>query len=135
MYRVKDKRLTLEDIGKIYGVQNMYRDITSDNCMMFEDLLSRLESSAANIVQVILSGSQEISMTRTKLMDFKRFLAIMMFREHERRQEYAEDKFDFMTRVSIQRHMRFNNITSIQDVWFENLKWILKTPTKDIIDI
>ncbi|KAG0324829.1 hypothetical protein BGZ99_001393 [Dissophora globulifera] len=135
MYRVKNKRLTLEDIGNVYGDQNMYRDITSDNCMMFEDLLSRLESSAANIVQVIRSGSQEISMTRTKLMDFKRFLAIMMFREHERRRQYAEDIFDPMTRMSIQRHMRFNNFTNIQDVWFENLKWILKTPTKEITDI
>ncbi|KAG0308132.1 hypothetical protein BGZ98_008882 [Dissophora globulifera] len=135
MYRVKDKRITLEDIGKVYGDLNMYRDITLDNCMMFEELLSRLESSAANIVQVILSGSQEISMTRTKLMDFKRFLAIMMFREHERRRQYAEDIFDPMTRMSIQKHMRINNITNIQDVWFENLKWILKTPTKEITDI
>ncbi|KAG0308052.1 hypothetical protein BGZ98_009107 [Dissophora globulifera] len=134
MYRVMERKAALEDIRKAYGIQNMYRDISSDKCMLFEELLSQLESSAAKIAQDILSSS-EILMTRTRLMDLKKFLALMMYRSEYRRQQYAEDRFDFTTRQSIQKHMRFNNIDNIQDVWFENLKWIIKTPTKDITNI
>ncbi|KAF9177039.1 hypothetical protein BGZ51_009276, partial [Haplosporangium sp. Z 767] len=83
MYRVLEQIITLEDV-RAYGIQNMYRDITSDDCMQFEKLLGKLESSAATFVQTVLSG-QEISLARTKLADLKKFLVIMMYRNESRK--------------------------------------------------
>ncbi|KAF9176720.1 hypothetical protein BGZ51_009770, partial [Haplosporangium sp. Z 767] len=98
----------------------------------FEKLLGKLESSVATFVQTVLSG-QEISLTRTKLADLKKFLVIMMYRSECRRKQYTEEIFDFATRLSIEKHMYVNKISNIQDVWFENLKWFLKTPIEDIL--
>ncbi|KAG0360165.1 hypothetical protein BC939DRAFT_463355 [Gamsiella multidivaricata] len=100
--------------------------------MMFEKLLAELECTAAVFVRRIWSG-EDISLTRTELADFKKFLAIMMYRGEHRRKQYFEDRFDFATRMTIKKHMRENNISKIQDVWFENLKWIIKTPIEDIL--
>ncbi|KAF9360222.1 hypothetical protein BGX26_010128 [Mortierella sp. AD094] len=112
----------------------MYRDLDSDDCMQFEKLLSKSESSTAIFVQMIVSGSKDISLTRAKLLDFKKFLFIMMYRNESRRNQYLQETFDFGTRLTIQKHMRFNNISNIQEVWFKNLKWIIKTPFDDIMN-
>ncbi|KAF9078993.1 hypothetical protein BGX27_007305, partial [Mortierella sp. AM989] len=112
----------------------MYRDINLEDCMLFEKLLSKLESSSAVFIQKILSGSQDTSLTRAKLAEFKKFLAIMMYRGENRRGQYFNDLFDNSTRHMIRKHMRFNNIGSIREVWFENLKWILKSSTREIFE-
>ncbi|KAF9360221.1 hypothetical protein BGX26_010127 [Mortierella sp. AD094] len=110
----------------------MYRDLSLDDYMEFEKLLSKLESSVATFVHMILSGSKEISLTRTKLTDFKKFLFIMMYRQESRRNQYYEELYDYNTRLSLQNHMRSNNINNVREVWFENLKWIIKTSVDDI---
>ncbi|KAF9381247.1 hypothetical protein BGX21_002154, partial [Mortierella sp. AD011] len=112
----------------------MYRDLDSNDCMEFEKLLSKSESSAATFVQMIVSGSKDISLTRTKLFELKKFLFIMMYRCESRRNQYFLEMFDFATRCSIEKHMRFNNIHNIHEVWFKNLKWIIKTPFDGIMD-
>ncbi|KAF9162190.1 hypothetical protein BGX21_002156 [Mortierella sp. AD011] len=132
VYDVKTQRITQEDVGKAYGIQDMYRDLKLDDCMQFEKLLANLESAAATFVHTIRSGSKDVSITRAKLLDFKKFLVIMMYRHEGRRRQYYEELFDFETRRSIQRHMGFNSINDIRDVWFENLKWIIKTPVHEI---
>ncbi|KAF9092686.1 hypothetical protein BGX27_001757 [Mortierella sp. AM989] len=131
IYRVLKQDITLESISRAYGNQDMYRDINLEDCMLFEKLLSKLEDSSAVFIQKILSG-QDISLTRTKLVEFKRFLAIMMYRDEHRRDQYFNDLFDNRTRHTIRKHMRFNNIDSIREVWFENLKWILKSSAEEI---
>ncbi|KAG0001464.1 hypothetical protein BGZ79_004623 [Entomortierella chlamydospora] len=112
----------------------MYRDLDSNDCMEFEKLLSKSESSAATFVQMIVSGSKDISLTRAKLLELKKFLFIMMYRCESRRNQYFLEIFDIITRRSIEKHMRFNNIHNIHEVWFENLKWIIKTPFDGIMD-
>ncbi|KAF8939174.1 hypothetical protein BGZ58_010430 [Dissophora ornata] len=133
VYSILGKGITLEDISRIYGVQNLYRDTAEDDSMRFERLLSQIESSSSMFVRQIVTESQDLPLTRTRLANFKKFLAIMMYRNDSRRKQYAEDSFDMMTRMSIQRHMQSNNINEIQEVWFENLKWILRTPVDEIV--
>ncbi|KAG0001463.1 hypothetical protein BGZ80_009358 [Entomortierella chlamydospora] len=132
IHDVRSQRSSQMNIGKVYGVQNMYRDLKSDDCMQFEKLLGKLDSSAEKFVNKILSGSRDLPLTRAGLLEFKKFLAIMMYRSECRRKQYTEDLFDMPTRLSILRHMRLNNIGSMQEVWFENLKWIIKTSMDDI---
>ncbi|KAF9195665.1 hypothetical protein BGZ49_003012, partial [Haplosporangium sp. Z 27] len=122
------------DINRSYGIQDMYRDISADDCMEFEKLLSKFESSTATFIHAIISGSNDISLSRAKLLEFKKFMFIMMYRNESRRGQYLQESFDVPTRVLIENHMRFNHIGNIQEVWFRNLKWIIKTPFEEIMD-
>ncbi|KAG0001465.1 hypothetical protein BGZ79_004624 [Entomortierella chlamydospora] len=110
----------------------MYRDLNFDDCMKFEKLLGKLECIVATFVQKILSEPNDISLKRTDVTDFKKFLFIMMYRHENRRNQYYDEKFDHNTRLSLQNHMRSNNIKNVREVWFENLKWIIETPLDDV---
>jgi len=111
----------------------MYRDISEDDCMMFEKRLSVLESTSATFIRKIWKGEKDLWLTRTQLDDLKKFLALMMYRSEYRRNQYYNDEFDEMTRLTIIKHMRHKNIAKIQDVWFDNLKWIIMTSMEDIL--
>jgi hypothetical protein len=63
----------------------------------------------------------------------KKFLIVMMYRSDHRRSQYIEQRFDPFTEMSIRKHMEHNKISTIQAVWFENLKWLIDTPFDDIV--
>ncbi|KAF9914049.1 hypothetical protein BX616_009074 [Lobosporangium transversale] len=132
VYQVMEETVTQSDVGRVYGVQNMYQDIAEVDSMWFEKELAKLECTSATFIHKIRSGG-ELPLTRTQLADFKRFLAIMMYRGEHRREQYYECRFDVRTLLSVRKHMFQNNIERVQDVWFENLKWIIKTPHDEII--
>ncbi|KAF9896668.1 hypothetical protein BX616_006984 [Lobosporangium transversale] len=133
VYRTLEETITLNDISRIYGIQNMYKDIAEEDSMKFEKLLGKLESTSAQFVHKIRSG-EELTLTRTQLTEFKKFLAIMTYRVEHRRDQYYECKFDARTLLSLRKHMLHNNIDRVQDVWFENLKWIIKTSHEEFIE-
>ncbi|ORZ07547.1 hypothetical protein BCR41DRAFT_360177 [Lobosporangium transversale] len=132
VYRALEKTIAQSDVSRVYGLQNMYQDIAEVDSMRFEKELAKLECTSATFIHKIRSG-EELLLTRTQLADFKRFLAIMTYRSECRREQYYECRFDIMTLLSIRKHMSQNNIDRVQDVWFENLKWIIKTPHDEII--
>ncbi|KAF9567076.1 hypothetical protein EC968_003510 [Mortierella alpina] len=134
VYGVRDETLAMVDAARAYGIMNMYRDLGLDDYMHFEKLLAKYERSSSVFVNAIRSGTKDLLLKRVELVNFKKFLAIMMYRHEKRRRQYVEDLFDPLTRVSIQRHMRINKIATIQEVWLENLKGILQTPGDDIIN-
>ncbi|KAF9343729.1 hypothetical protein BGX26_005299 [Mortierella sp. AD094] len=133
VYQVEDQTIALNDADRSYGVEYMYRDIAEDDCMRFEKLLSMMESTSSTFIRKIWTG-EDLSLTRVQLAELKKFLAIMTYRSENRRSQYYEDKFNLKTRKSIYNHMRHKNITRIQDVWFDNLKWLIKTPTEEIME-
>ncbi|KAK3844650.1 MAG: hypothetical protein J3R72DRAFT_64773 [Linnemannia gamsii] len=133
VYRVKDHTTELSDIKRAYGVTDMYRDITADDEMKFEKLLGNLESTSATFIRKIWSG-EDLSLTRSQLADMKKFLCIMMYRGENRRGQYYNIQFDLDTLTSVKRHMVHNNIKKVQDVWFDNLKWLVETPVSGIIE-
>ncbi|KAF9913034.1 hypothetical protein EC991_005902 [Linnemannia zychae] len=132
LYRVADHTTELSDIKRAYGAEDMYRDITADDCMKFEKLLGNLESTSATFIRKIWSG-EELSLTRAQLADMKKFLGIMMYRSEHRRGQYFNMWFDTPTLNSVRRHMEINNIQRVQDVWFDNLKWLIETPMNEIM--
>lgn len=133
VYQVEDQTTALNDAAKSYGVDYMYQDIAEVDSMKFEDLLSKMESTSSTFIRKIWTG-EDLSLTRVQLAELKKFLAIMMYRSENRRNQYYEDRFNPETRMSIYKHMRHKNITKIQDVWFDNLKWLIKTPTEEIME-
>ncbi|KAG0271311.1 hypothetical protein BGZ95_000889 [Linnemannia exigua] len=117
----------------MYGILDMYRDITADDEMKFEKLLSNLESTSATFIRKIWSG-EDLSLTRAQLADMKKFLCIMMYRGEHRWRQYNDGLLDFMTLMSVKRHMDNNNIKKVQDVWFSNIKWLIETSISDIME-
>ncbi|KAH7054875.1 hypothetical protein BKA57DRAFT_452474 [Linnemannia elongata] len=135
VYQVEDKTTVLNDVRRSYGLEYMYRDIAEDDSMKFENLLAKMESVSSTFIRKIWTGEDEnLSLTRAQLAEFKKFLAIMTYRSESRRGEYDEDRFNHKTRQSIRNHMRHKNISRIQDVWFDNLKWLIQTPIEEIME-
>jgi len=132
VYRAKGHSNELNDIARVYGLEDMYRDINEHDCMKFEKLLSKLESSSSKFIRKIWSG-EDLSLTRAQLADMKKFLCIMMYRGEHRRGQYYDGMFDMMTYMSIAKHMEHKKIERVQDVWFDNLKWLIETPVDEIM--
>lgn len=133
VYQVENRTTVQSNIARAYGIDDMYRDISEEDCMRFEKLLAQLEGDSSAFIRQIWAGDS-LSITREKLMNLKKFLAIMMYRGPNRRGQYYNQMFDPMTLFTIQKHMAHNNILKIQDVWFENLKWLIKTPIQEIMN-
>jgi hypothetical protein len=56
----------------------------------------------------------------------------MAYRHDQRRNQYMNNTFDNLTREIIVEYMNYNHITTIQDVWFHNLKWLVLTDVTTI---
>jgi hypothetical protein len=134
VYRVVDHTTTPTDVARAYGAEDMYRDITEADCMKFEKLLGKLECASATFIRRISTDEQDLSLTRAQLADMKKFLIVMMYRSDHRRSQYSEQRFDPLTKMSIKKHMKHNKISTIQAVWFENLKWLIDTPAEGIFE-
>ncbi|KAG0044897.1 hypothetical protein BGZ83_009830 [Gryganskiella cystojenkinii] len=132
VYRFEVHTTTLNDIARCYGLPDMYRDITLDDSMKFEKLLSVMESTSARFIRQIWNG-EALALTRTQLVDLKKFLIVMLYRNESRRYQYMEQKFDLMTYLSVKKHTDHNKIERVQDVWFKNLQYLIDTPGDDIV--
>ncbi|KAF9349993.1 hypothetical protein BGX34_001462 [Mortierella sp. NVP85] len=133
VYRVEDHSSELNDTSRVYGLEDMYRDINEDDCMKLEKLLSKLESFSSQFIRKIWSG-EDLSLTRAQLADMKKFLCIMMYRGEARRSQYYDGTFDMTAKMTLVKHMKNKKFKRLQDVWFDNLKWIIETPADDILD-
>ncbi|KAF8933294.1 hypothetical protein BGZ47_010931 [Haplosporangium gracile] len=134
VYQAASRTVSLNSVRRSYGVQNLYRDVSEKNLMKFEELLSKMESTSSRFIRKIWTGEEDLSLTRTQLGELKKFLAIMTYRSNNRRGQYYNNDFSASTRQSILMHMRHKNIKRIQDVWFDNLKWIINTAIDDIME-
>ncbi|KAF9308282.1 hypothetical protein BG003_011334 [Podila horticola] len=134
VYRVEDHTIEPTDVARAYGAEDMYRDVTEADCMKFEKLLAKHECTSATFIRKIWNEEKDFSLTRTQLGDMKKFLVVMMYRSEYRRSQYFHQKFNFITEISIKKHMEHNKFSSAQIVWFENLKWIIEASVEDIMN-
>ncbi|KAG9070320.1 hypothetical protein KI688_009657 [Linnemannia hyalina] len=134
IYRVEDHTTNPIDVSRAYGAEDMYRDVTEADCMKFEKLLAKHESTSATFIRQIWNEDGDLSLTRTQLGDMKKFLCVMMYRSEYRRSHYFNQRFDLLFEMSVKRHMDHNKLSNAQTVWFENLKWIIEAPVEDIVE-
>ncbi|KAG0231237.1 hypothetical protein BGW42_000392 [Actinomortierella wolfii] len=132
VYQADERTTTLKDIARVYGVENMYREVNEADCMKFEKLLAKMESTSSSFIHRILNNG-DLSLTRAQLKDLKKFLFISTLRAEHRRSQYYNYQFDPATLFTIERHRKNKGIAKLQDVWFDNLKWIIETPWEEII--
>ncbi|KAG9322105.1 hypothetical protein KVV02_005589 [Mortierella alpina] len=85
VYRVEDHTTNPTDVSRAYGAEDMYRDVTEDDCMKFEKLLAKHECTSATFIRRIWKEEDELSLTRGQLADMKKFLVVMMYRSEHRR--------------------------------------------------
>ncbi|KAG9071680.1 hypothetical protein KI688_005893 [Linnemannia hyalina] len=133
VYRLDDHTTNPTNVSRAYGAEDMYRDVTEADCMKFEKLLAKHESTSAAFIRKIWNEEKDLSLTRTQLGDMKKFLVVMAYRSDARRSQYFNQNFDFLTAYSIRRHMEYNRFLNVPTVWFENLKWLIEASVKDII--
>ncbi|KAG0229002.1 hypothetical protein BGX31_006357 [Mortierella sp. GBA43] len=58
----------------------------------------------------------------------------MTYRSEHRRSQYYDMRFDSATLASIRKHMQHKKIQRVQDVWFDNLKWLIENPVEKVTD-
>ncbi|KAG0034134.1 hypothetical protein BGZ82_005862 [Podila clonocystis] len=133
VYRVENHTTNPTNVSRAYGAEDMYRDVTNTDCMKFEKLLAKHESTSATFIRQIWNEEEDLSLTRTQLGDMKKFLVVMMYRSEHRRSQYFNQRFSFITEISVKKHMDHNKFSNAQTVWFENLKWIIETSVEDIV--
>ncbi|KAG0247690.1 hypothetical protein BG011_001061 [Mortierella polycephala] len=133
VYRVESHTTDPTDVSRAYGVKDMYRDVTEADCMKFEKLLAKHECTSAAFIRQIWNEEEDLSLTRTQLGDMKKFLVVMMYRSEHRRSQYFNQRFSFITEISVKKHMAHNKFPNAQTVWFENLKWIIEASVEDIV--
>lgn len=132
VYQVQSRTTVLTDLARAFGVMDLYRETSEEDCMKFEKSLSVLEGDSATFIRQIWSGNP-LSLTRAELERMKKFLIIMMYRSESRRDQYYREEYDTRVAVSARKHASQHKIEKIRDIWFKNLQWLIKTPLDDVM--
>jgi Protein of unknown function (DUF4238) len=117
-------------VARTFGKMDMYRDFANaPNQHEVEQKLSRLESSAAQVIQKIRKDYEaqknEIWISRSERDTLRKFLFIMKYRGsgfhrrfyHQLPDEYSEDDSE-----QLRNYMREKGYNRPVDVWFDNIK-------------
>ncbi|CAG8471706.1 135_t:CDS:1 [Ambispora leptoticha] len=123
--------------AKNYGYTNMYKDLDHQDVMHVEDKLSKLEGRASKTIRDIITASQkenQIALLRRDLGDLRKFLFIMNYRNRSRWSQFANEKFDVMTKLLVKNFMHEHKLKSAREVWLRNIREILDTPHEDVKD-
>ncbi|GJJ72816.1 hypothetical protein EMPS_05174 [Entomortierella parvispora] len=132
VYQVQSRTTVLTDIGRAFGVVNLYREEAEEDCMKFERLLSVFEGESSTFIRRIWTG-EDLSLTRAQLERMKKFLIIMMYRSESRRDQYNKEDYDIEVAISARKHASHHSIARIRDIWFKNLQWLIETPLSDLM--
>ncbi|CAG8460524.1 1248_t:CDS:1 [Paraglomus occultum] len=136
-YDNKNGQIINSPVRRTYGYMNMYKDLDNKDVMYVEKELSKLEEKASHMIKDIINASQtknEIVLVRKNLENLRKFLFIMNYRSRSRWSQFADEKFDFMTRALLQKHMEEHKLKKAHEVWLQNIRGILETPHKNIKD-
>ncbi|KAG0250950.1 hypothetical protein DFQ27_009119 [Actinomortierella ambigua] len=131
VHNVQDHITTLTDVTRAYAVENMYQGIDEADCTALDNRIATLEENSSAFIRRF-GGKVDPWLTRAHLFDLKKFLTVMGYRAEHRWRQYHNNAFDVPTRVSILYHMGRRRLARMQDVWFDNLKWLAETPADDI---
>lgn len=129
VYQVESRTIVLTDIARAFGVVDLYRETSEEDCMKFEKLLSVLEGVSSAFIRQIWAG-ENLSLMRTQLEGMKKFLIIMMYRSEDRRDQYYRENYDSRVAISARKHAAHHKIEKVRDIWFKNLQWLIETPVE-----
>ena len=120
-------------VGRSYGIPDMYKDVDHESAYRVEELLSKLESSAAiiyhRIKKVHESGESNFSITRKDRNILRKFLFVMRYRSHIFWSKYTGtiDTYQHSDRSRLIEFLKERSITDPRKVWLRNLEVIIRT--------
>jgi hypothetical protein len=120
-------------VARTFGVQDLYADAgNATNKQHIEDMLSKLEGTAATIINKVRSshksGNKLITLRRGEKDVLRKFLFIMKYRRPNVRDKYAcsiED-FEDAEKEALQNYMQHRGFQRPLDVWLNNIQAILE---------
>ena len=132
-YDLESGVLDFSKVGRSYGIPDMYKDVDNERAYHVEELLSKLESSAAIIYHRIKkdheSGKYNFSITRKDLNLLRKFLFVMRYRRHGFWSKYTGtiDTYEYDDRDILIEFLKERAITDLRQVWLINLEVIVRT--------
>ncbi|KAF8250899.1 hypothetical protein K440DRAFT_616539 [Wilcoxina mikolae CBS 423.85] len=134
-YDLKTGVLEQARVARVYGHQDMYRDLNASDVNHIENKLSVLENDAARVVKRIKdaqkSGAATVDLTRIQLNDLRKFLFVMRYRSDTLWKKFGCTTMDEYTEVDkthVQAFMKLRGFTKPAEVWLHTMKVILDTP-------
>ena len=132
-YDLESGVLDFAKVGRSYGIPDMYKDVDHERVYHVEELLSKLESSAAIIYHKIKnvheSGKHNFSITRKERNILRKFLFVMRYRSHKFWSKYTGtiDTYKHSDRSRLIEFLKERSISDLRQVWLINLEVIIRT--------
>ncbi|KAI5843704.1 hypothetical protein BZA05DRAFT_410398 [Tricharina praecox] len=121
-------------VGRAYGHQDMYRDVTASDANHIEKQLSVLEQIASRAINRIKDsqkmGASSVNLTRTELNTIRKFLFVMKYRNNRFWRKYncgSMAAYDEVDKAEVQKFMRRRGFKNPGEVWLCTIKAILDT--------
>ncbi|KAK0225438.1 hypothetical protein IW262DRAFT_1266129 [Armillaria fumosa] len=138
-YDLASGSLDVRSIGTIYGLKNLYRDVSNpSNVNELEEKLSVLERDAAGIIDGLHSCLVDgrAILKRHDLERLRKFLFIMHYRNCGR-SYFNPDHPSGGSRVRpwLERYKAKHQCQTHTDVWLHVLRYYLDTPHSQILDV
>ncbi|KAH7890456.1 hypothetical protein F5I97DRAFT_1783095, partial [Phlebopus sp. FC_14] len=137
-YDVATSTLEIRPIGKVYGVENLYRDVRStENVNELEGKLSILEREAASVIKdlhaVLHSGTFRIK--RRPLETLRKFLFIMHYRQSLLSSVYFQEDHphNAQGRQWLEHFKTAKGLQSSLDVWLYMLRYYLDNSHSELM--
>ena len=132
-YDLESGILDFAKVGRSYGIPDMYKGVDHERVYLVEELLSKLESSAAivyhKIKKIHESGKHNFSITRKERNTLRKFIFVMRYRSHNFWSKYTGtiDTYERSDRDALIEFLEGKSITNLRQVWLRNLEVIVKT--------
>lgn len=136
VYNLSTQALQMSSISTSFGEANLYTEITNGiNSQHVEEMLSRLENEAAQVITAIQEacGQGAFVLTQRSLDVLHKFVYIMHYRKPNIRAKYFNVDPDDPLSDWIQRYMRTHQIETPEGLWLHGLAYILETSHPQIV--
>ncbi|TCD61921.1 hypothetical protein EIP91_007713 [Steccherinum ochraceum] len=129
-------------ISRVFGNVDMYKneDESDANVFRIEELFSKLESQAAQILQKLDKAISDayatttITLTRKEVNTLQKFLFLMSYRSEYRAAQYLEERFDPMTKKEVDAFKKKEGLKNSYAVFLHNLRNFLESDNWKILD-
>ncbi|TCD61915.1 hypothetical protein EIP91_007707, partial [Steccherinum ochraceum] len=130
-------------IAKAFGNTDMYKNDDEEdaaNVFRVEELFSKLESQAAQILQKLdkaISGadaSTSVKLTRKEVNTLRKFLFLLSYRNEHHAAQYLEERFDPMTKKEVDAFRVKEGLKDSYAVFLSNLRNFLESEHWEIPD-
>lgn len=131
VYDIATHKLDTLPLGKVYGVQNLYQDVSAKDVMELEKALAKLENHGAAVIAMLhKAGSNQFSLKRKDVNYLQKFLFIMHYRQSKLSHSYFQDDHpENKPLIEWMTHFRAKHgLTTSTEFWLYALRYYIDTP-------